>query len=151
MPDRLQRSTTNHMWSGVCGGIAEYFQVDPTLVRVIFVLAAIFSGGLFLLVYLALIVIMPLPGHPGPFDRATTPTTGAMSDPGATQTLPPTTTHSPEAAARRREGVGYLLVALGIVFLLANAGVFRFIDFRYVWPIALIALGAFIVLQRSKP
>jgi ribose transport system permease protein len=44
----------------------------------------------------------------------------------------------------------YGMIALGVVFLLANAGVFRFIDFRYVWPIAIIALGAFIILQRTR-
>jgi len=147
MPDRLQRSTTNRVWTGVAGGIAEYFQIDPTLVRVLFVIATILTGGLFFIVYIALIVLMPLPGQRGPFDSSTT-------TPPASASLTPSSMpyrHSPEAAARRREGAGWLLVALGVVFLLANAGAFRFVDFRYIWPIALIALGAFIVLQRSRP
>ena len=154
MSDRLQRSTTNRQWSGVCGGIAEYFQIDATVVRAFFVIATIFSGGLFFLVYIALIIVMPLPGRSGPFDATTPPTAGTASDPSATTTLPPSTAQSygpsPEAARRRREGVGWLLIALGAVFLLANAGMFRLIDFRYVWPLALIALGAFIILQRTR-
>ena len=156
MPDRLQRSTTNRVWSGVAGGVADYFQIDPTLVRVIFVIATILTGGLFFIVYIALIVIMPLPGQRGPFDSATTtpPASGAAGDPSSTTAMTPSTTpyqHSPEAAARRREGAGWLLLALGVVFLLANAGAFRLVDLRYLWPLALIALGAFIVLQRSRP
>lgn len=156
MPDRLQRSTTNRVWTGVAGGIAEYFQIDPTLVRVLFVIATILTGGLFFIVYIALIVLMPLPGQRGPFDSSTTtpPASGTATDPASSASLTPSSMpyrHSPEAAARRREGAGWLLVALGVVFLLANAGAFRFVDFRYIWPIALIALGAFIVLQRSRP
>ena len=150
MTERLQRSTTNHRWTGVAGGIAEYFQIDPTLVRVFFVLATVFTGGLFLLVYIALVIVMPMPGRPGPLDPVTPPT-GTASDPDATRALPSATyTTSPEAAARRREGAGWLLVALGAVFLLANAGAFRFVDFRLIWPLALIVLGAFILLQRSR-
>jgi phage shock protein C len=152
--DRLQRSTTNRQWTGVAGGIGEYFQIDPTLVRVFFVLATIFTGGLFFLVYIALVLIMPIPGRPGPLDPGVPPPSGTGSDPNATTALPPSTSgtyqYSSEAARRRREAAGWLLVALGVVFLLANAGAFHFIDFRYVWPIAIIALGAFILLQRSR-
>ena len=151
MPERLERSLTNRMWSGVCGGIAEYFSVDAGVIRAFFVIATILTAGLFLIVYVALIVIMPLPGRPGPLDPAPPPA-GPSAGADETQVLPPPSQpHSPEEAARRRQGVGWLLVALGVIFLLANAGAFRFIDFRYVWPIALIALGAFIVLQRSRP
>lgn len=47
-PKRIYRSRTNRMISGVCGGIAEYFNIDPTLVRLIAVLllfAGAFIGG----------------------------------------------------------------------------------------------------------
>ena len=53
------------MLFGVCGGLAEYFQVDPTLVRVLFVVAAL-MGGPGLLAYLLMLVVVPrnppLPG-----------------------------------------------------------------------------------------
>lgn len=147
MTNRLERSTTNRMWAGVCGGIAEYFQVDPTLVRAFFVIAALLTGGLFLLVYIALIIIMPLPGRPAigeqrPLDAA----------PGSdvTQHISAPPTSDLGSTERRREAAGWLLVALGVIFLLANVGVFRFIQWQYVWPLALIALGVFIVMQRSR-
>ena len=55
---RLTLSATDKKIAGVCGGIAEYFGVDPTLVRVItVVLALLFGGGL--LAYLLAWVIMP--------------------------------------------------------------------------------------------
>lgn len=58
MSKRLYKSRHNRMLCGVCGGIGEYFGVDPTVIRLIFVLLAIFgmSGLLF---YLICAIIMP--------------------------------------------------------------------------------------------
>ncbi len=56
---RLYRSRNNRMLSGVCGGLGEFANVDPTLVRLLFVAGTIFSGGLLLLVYLAMIFVVP--------------------------------------------------------------------------------------------
>lgn len=57
-PKRLLRSTTNRMLGGVCAGIAEYYQLDPTLVRVAFVLLALL-GGPGILLYLILLLVIP--------------------------------------------------------------------------------------------
>ena len=56
---RLYRSSTDHMLAGVCGGIAEYLNVDPTLVRVAFVLLALVTGGTGVILYGALWLIVP--------------------------------------------------------------------------------------------
>ena len=57
---RLTRSSHDRMIAGVCGGIAEYFDIDPTLVRVGYVLISIFSAGFpGLLVYIILAFVMP--------------------------------------------------------------------------------------------
>lgn len=55
---RLMRSRKERMIAGVCGGLAEYFHMDPTIVRVIFVLAALVNG-IGLIVYLVLWLVMP--------------------------------------------------------------------------------------------
>jgi phage shock protein PspC (stress-responsive transcriptional regulator) len=47
------------MISGVCGGIGEYFNVDPTLIRLLFVLLAIVGGGSGLVAYIVLAIIVP--------------------------------------------------------------------------------------------
>jgi phage shock protein C len=55
---KLNRSTDNRWLAGVCGGLAKYFDVDPTLVRVIFVVLALIGlGGV--IIYLLLWVIIP--------------------------------------------------------------------------------------------
>ena len=57
---RLTRSNENKMIAGVCAGIAEYFNVDPTLVRIAYVLVCCFTVFLpSVIAYLALCVIMP--------------------------------------------------------------------------------------------
>ncbi|NPV56027.1 MAG: PspC domain-containing protein [Anaerolineae bacterium] len=55
---KLTRSQNEKMIAGVCGGIAEYFDIDPTLVRLAFVLL-FFVGGNGILIYLILWILMP--------------------------------------------------------------------------------------------
>jgi len=57
-PKKLYRSTDDRWLAGVCGGLSKYFDVDVTLVRVIFVILALFGlGGV--IIYLVLWVIVP--------------------------------------------------------------------------------------------
>ena len=56
---RLYRSRKDRMLAGICGGIGNYFNTDPTVIRVLFVVAALILGG-GLLIYLILWLIIPL-------------------------------------------------------------------------------------------
>ena len=56
---KLYRSRTNRMLAGVCGGLAEYSNVDPTIVRILAVVATVLSGGLAVLGYIAAMVLVP--------------------------------------------------------------------------------------------
>jgi phage shock protein PspC (stress-responsive transcriptional regulator) len=56
--NRLYRSTTDRKIAGVCGGLAEYFEVDPVLVRGIFVALAI-AGGVGVVLYAVLWMVVP--------------------------------------------------------------------------------------------
>jgi phage shock protein C len=58
MQPRLTRSPTESMIAGVCGGLAEYFNIDPVIVRLIFVLVTL-TSGLGLPVYVVLWIVMP--------------------------------------------------------------------------------------------
>ena len=62
MRKRLYRSNTDKMVAGVCGGIAAYFDIDPTLVRLIWVLFCV-AGGSGLLAYI--IAAISIPQDPG--------------------------------------------------------------------------------------
>lgn len=58
MTKRLYRSKTERKISGVCGGIAEYFDVDPTLIRLLWLCAIFFAGG-GLFAYIVAIIVVP--------------------------------------------------------------------------------------------
>jgi len=55
---RLYRSRTNKVIAGVCGGLAEYFKIDPVIPRIIFLLIAL-PGGISILVYFIFWIVMP--------------------------------------------------------------------------------------------
>jgi phage shock protein C len=72
---QLTRSETNRRIAGVCGGIGEYFAIDPVLVRIGFVIAGLMGWGI--LLYVVLWIVLPR-GHPGT-DAAPAP--GGRSSP----------------------------------------------------------------------
>jgi phage shock protein PspC (stress-responsive transcriptional regulator) len=153
MSRRLERSGTNRVMAGVCGGIAEYLAVDATLVRAFFVISALLTAGLFILLYVVLLVLMPLPGERAPIDdiwpgARTTDTSGTPAAAGETPRSP---VINGADADRRRNVIGYVLVALGFVFLLGNLGMFRLVQWQFIWPGVLIALGVLLLVQRTRP
>lgn len=63
-PRHRLTKTRDKKLAGVCGGIAEYFNLDPTLVRIAFVIGTIASSGVFPIAYIILAMIMPNPDKP---------------------------------------------------------------------------------------
>jgi phage shock protein C len=63
-PKRLTRSSREKMWAGVAGGLAEYFDIDPSLVRLIWVAAAVASAGLAIPIYILAWIILPRDDRP---------------------------------------------------------------------------------------
>lgn len=59
MAKRLYRSTTERMIAGVCGGLADYFDADPTIVRLLFVILALFGIAPAVILYLVMWIIVP--------------------------------------------------------------------------------------------
>jgi phage shock protein C len=60
MTKRLKRNSKDVIIAGVCSGVAEYIKLDPTIVRLIWVILSIASFGTFLLIYIVLWIIMPI-------------------------------------------------------------------------------------------
>ncbi len=59
MERRLTRSRTDKMIAGVCGGLGEYLDVDPTLIRLMFVLAVLAGFGSGIVIYIIMALVMP--------------------------------------------------------------------------------------------
>lgn len=132
--NRLVRSKKNRMIAGVAGGLAEYFEIDVTLVRLLWVLALL-AGGAGVLVYVIAVIIVPeekeVPEHPGAEQEET----------DATKEKGP---HN----ERMRRNAGLLLIGLGIIFLAHELLPWAFM--RFSWPLLLIALGIYILLRHGR-
>jgi phage shock protein C len=57
-PRKLYRSQTQRMMAGVCGGLAEYFNIDATVMRVLFLILAVF-GGSGIVLYIVMWIVVP--------------------------------------------------------------------------------------------
>lgn len=77
----LKRSRTNRMVAGVCGGIGEYLDIDPNVIRLIWVVVTVLTGGVGILAYLLAWLIMPEDASPatesGPIDTTAVSSTPA--------------------------------------------------------------------------
>jgi phage shock protein PspC (stress-responsive transcriptional regulator) len=68
MNTRLYRSTTDRVIAGVCGGLADLWGIDPSLLRIGWFVLIILTGGIFLLIYIVMAIVVPA-GPPSPYDR----------------------------------------------------------------------------------
>lgn len=89
---KLYRSRTDRVFSGVCGGLGRYYDIDPVLIRILVVVATVFTGGVFALAYLlAWLVIQDEPLVPLPVGVPVQPAsyaaggTGSYVDPATGQ------------------------------------------------------------------
>jgi phage shock protein C len=183
------------MWAGVAGGMAEYFDLDPSLVRLLWVAATIVTQGIAVAVYIVAWILLPrgdqeasasawhdwseefhsetqrlaeearrvaddVRSHAWRAPEAPPSAAGsAANDKGA-----PVGNVAPVEDAwwrseryvephrghhRHAKSTGVVLVALGVLLLAANAGVFRWIDDRTMWPLILIGLGVILLGRQS--
>jgi phage shock protein C len=91
--DRLYRSRTDRLLAGVCGGLADRLALDPSLVRIGWVLLTLVSGGIFFILYIVMAIIVPEAPAAG------WPTTPPAPGPGAVPGWNPPTTGVGAAAA----------------------------------------------------
>lgn len=147
MYKKLYRSVTDKMIGGVCGGLAEYFAVDPVIVRLIFVLAVIF-GGSGILAYIILWIIIPQkPYIITPFNNEQTKNnSSATNDEKKTENTQSNMNFGYDKPHHNKTiFAGAFLIVLGGIFLLDNfVPRFHFGDF---WPLILIGLGITIILN----
>ena len=97
-PRRLYRSRRDRQLAGVAGGMAEYLEIDPTVVRILWILS-VFLGGFTILLYIIMAFVVPL--EPWPASPA-----GPWQAPGAPGTMPPTGEAGAESATESGTATG---------------------------------------------
>jgi phage shock protein PspC (stress-responsive transcriptional regulator) len=138
MNKRLYRSHKEKMIGGVCGGLAEYFDIDPVFIRILFVVA-VFAGGSGILAYIICWIVIP----EQPYSTPVAPTA-----PASQQASPQP---APVTEPSNRKGsmyAGVILIIVGGLFLADNfLPHFHFSDF---WPILMILLGIAILSRSTR-
>ena len=137
---RLTRSSDDRIVAGVCGGLAEYLQIDPVLVRLAFIVLLLASGIGFP-IYLILWIVMPEQDSDAVGDSEVIQKN--INDIG--ETVQSSARHLGTPAT-----VGIILILLGAYFLLSELGLFSWISGAIFWPLAIIGLGVFLLIRRRK-
>lgn len=131
MNKQVFRSKKNRIIGGVAGGLGEYFEIDPVIFRIIFVIS-LFAWGAPIFIYLVLWMIIPENKEQAEYyynydeDR----------------------NESEEFASKHKNknlALGIILIFLGFMIFLNN--VLPTFDFHYFWPLFLILFGAYIIYR----
>jgi len=156
---RLYRCRHDRRLAGVASGVAEYFEVDPSIVRVLWFLS-IFLGGMGLFLYVAMALIVPLepevgfaPGGAPVGDASGAAATGpAGTVPGDSAAAPVNWQAMPSEHRHARRGTGRATTWFGIILVLFGA--LALIDAllpawadsgRFLWPAFIVGIGVILV------
>jgi len=135
---RLYRSADQKIIAGVCGGIGEYFEIDPVIVRLIWFVFFLF-GGVGVLAYILAWMIVPLE------EQAVADRTDRVEQ------------KKEKASYNTRLLWGIILILLGVFFFMKEfwylseifEDVLRF-TWRYLIPVLLISIGVYIIVQGDR-
>lgn len=156
MGKKLYRSTTDKMLGGVAGGLAEYFGIDSTLVRVLFIII-VFLGGGGIIAYIILWIVVPQKPYELPkynFNQPPSEGSGSsndttdqsrfdsfnISDGGIASSIPQSNS--------KQIWVAIVLIVIGGLLLLDN--IFPGFDFDHYWPVILIGIGIGLLLKAKN-
>lgn len=149
-PKKLYRSKINSVLAGVCGGLGEYFDIDPVLIRALFVLVTL-AGGSGLVLYLILWIIIPSEENKdADFEKNIKHNVEDIKSKAKTVA---SEFKIARKAEKKRDDSRFLLalfiIFLGVIFLLNNFGFYGFFDFGKIWPVFIILFGIIVLLRRD--
>lgn len=142
---RLYRSERDKIIAGVAGGLGKYFNIDSTLIRIFFILMAVF-GGSGLIIYIVLWLVIPTESSPS--DPSSDYIKSNIEDMRST-----TKSFAHNIGSRRNNENSkfwwaIMIIVIGFLFLLNNYGILSPIDLHQLWPVILIFFGLVILLRK---
>ena len=139
MNKRLYRSRTDSMIAGVCGGLADYFNIDTVLMRIAAVVITIVAPGAGIVAYLVFWIVVPQK----PIEESIAGAEDAEQD----------TTDEDEKVTERKNGIVFIgsgLIVLGALILLNNFIPIVFFSIGKLWPIALVIIGILVMKKGAE-
>jgi len=135
MKTGLKRNPKNKIIAGVCSGLADNLNLDPTLVRLFFVLLAVFAfGGV--IVYIVLWAILPEDNYVNANEDA------------AANTFENEPVYSSDQSGKAQLVIGITLISVGALFLIG--GFIPQINVLDFWPVGLIVIGILVLHQSTN-
>jgi phage shock protein C len=149
MKKRLYRDEHHKVIAGVCAGLADYFDIDVSIIRVLFLATLILKGGGIIL-YIILWIVVPKKNY-----IFTDPSVDYQVPPNPFGNVPPYQTGNqftgiPQHRSNGRFIAGAILIILGGAFLLNEFDIIPDFDFSQVWPVILIVIGAALIFNGQK-
>jgi phage shock protein C len=146
---RLYRSKKNEVIAGVCGGIGEYFDVDPTIIRIIFIILTIW-GGVGVILYIIGMLVIPYQGQEAKESRDEAKE--KIKEAGKkVEAVASDIRDELKSKKGHPDGgiyLGLIIILLGVMFLLRRW--FSWFDFEYLWPLFLILIGILIITSGKR-
>lgn len=138
-PKRLYRSEDNKMIAGVAGGLAEYFDIDPTLMRVIFLVILFASAGMAFALYLVLAILIPKKSELEEGEEAKNKEKQDAKDNAKEKNR--------QEPSDTRMLFAFVLILLGFIFFFNQLFPHHF-GFEFFWPLVIIAVGVALILKK---
>ena len=155
MTDRLYRSPDDRMLAGVAGGLAENLGIDPSLVRIVWAVLIVLTGGLAFLVYVVMAIVVPerpagvAVGRDGEDSRGGAGAGAAASPASGAPSRAPSRHTDRSDATRGGLIAGLILILVGGFFLVRQ--LLPSIDLGFLWPTVAIGLGVVLVVLALLP
>ena len=144
MKKKWYRSRKDKMIGGVAGGLAEYFDIDPTIVRILFVVGLFMGAGF--LAYIVLWIVVPEEPYGLDSTQQTTKNSETAKETTDQNAENQTTTDQTQAQTQHKQNRSHIfaaiLIVLGVLLLIDN-----FVHFHAFWPLLLILIGVGILLK----
>ena len=147
---KLYRSREDSVIGGVAGGMAKYFNVDPLVVRIIFIVIALVSQiAPAIVAYLIAMIIIPKEGDRNK-DTGEKISDAAHEFEEKVKSAAESIKNHHERRTRGRNIFGFLLIFIGLLFLINQLFPAYHIGFVYVWPWIFILGGLYLIFRRKK-
>lgn len=129
MKKQLMRSRKNNVIAGVCGGIADYFNIDVFVVRLLWIVSAMFDGpGIFVYIICAVLI----PKAPYGYAQANHEEGEYVDD-------------------KKERSKNYMALGfIGIGIYLSIMIIFPWLNFKFLWPVGLILVGIYMLNNKKE-
>lgn len=148
-PKKLYRSRQERIIAGVCGGLGQYFNIDPIFVRIVFILLTL-ANGAGIIIYLILLLVIPEePGEHIEIDRGEKIKEFAESVRREAKSLAEGVKNNKSWFDNKRNIFGLIVIFIGFIILINQFFNWHWFQWHLFWPILIIIIGLYFIFKNK--